>query len=301
MSDSSHESVLGDCILELKKSTLPASAAEEGGNFDFFCSSSVKRKISSWIQDGSAILMGTGGKASVHYGVGKFSYSTDTWAFNVRKNEQLNEEFLYRLLEFNLDYIDYAGFEGSGLRHLRKGFIKSIALNLPPRRVQEKLVSIFRAIDSCLDSVGQLIQKYRDIQVGLMQDLFSRGILPNGKLRPARAQSPELYKETEIGWIPLEWEIKDIQEVLESLTDGPFGSNLKTEHYVVDPGVRVVRLQNLDEYIYSDGDKAFISTKHASSLIRNRVVGGDVLIAGLGMSVTQLDEPAFIQNHFHLL
>lgn len=282
MSDASSDLVLGEFILELKKSTLPASAAEEGGNFDFFCSSPVKRMISSWIQDGPAILMGTGGKASVHYGFGKFSYSTDTWAFSIKQNEYLNEEFLYRLLEYELDYIDYAGFEGSGLRHLRKGFIKKIRLALPSRETQEKLVSVFKALDSNLDSISRMIQKYQDIQVGLTQDLISRGILPNGKLRPDVDQSPELYKDTEIGRVPMDWEIKDIEEVLESLIDGPFGSNLKTEHYVVDPGVRVIRLQNLSEYIYADGDKVFISARHAASLTRNRVVGGDVLIAGLG-------------------
>ena len=39
-----------------------------------------------------------------------------------------------------------------------------------------------------------------------MHDLFTRGIGPDGQLRPPREQAPELYQETPIGWIPKEWE-----------------------------------------------------------------------------------------------
>ena len=68
----------------------------------------------------------------------------------------------------------------------------------------------------------------------------------------------------------------------ESLVDGPFGSNLKTEHYVAEPGVRVVRLQNIQSGYFDDTEKAFIRESHADKLNRNKVLSGDVLIASLG-------------------
>lgn len=64
--------------------------------------------------------------------------------------------------------------------------------------------------------------------------------------------------------------------------DGPFGSNLKTEHYVMERGVRVVRLQNVLAGQYNDSDRAFISRAHAEYLSRHRVNPGDILVAGLG-------------------
>jgi type I restriction enzyme S subunit len=64
--------------------------------------------------------------------------------------------------------------------------------------------------------------------------------------------------------------------------DGPFGSNLKTEHYVENPGVRVVRLQNILSGEYDDSERAFVTERHATSLARNRVTAGDALIASLG-------------------
>jgi len=50
--------------------------------------------------------------------------------------------------------------------------------------------------------------KYKAIKAGMMQDLFTRGIdAKTGKLRPSFQEAPELYKETELGWIPKEWEV----------------------------------------------------------------------------------------------
>ncbi len=47
-----------------------------------------------------------------------------------------------------------------------------------------------------------------------MQDLFTRGITADGKLRPPREQAPELYQETPIGWIPKEWKPKKLGKIV---------------------------------------------------------------------------------------
>jgi type I restriction enzyme S subunit len=65
-----------------------------------------------------------------------------------------------------------------------------------------------------------------------------------------------------------------------SITDGPFGSNLKTEHYTTT-GPRVIRLQNIGDGVFVDA-KAHISEKHFESLIKHEVLPGDIVIAALG-------------------
>ena len=65
-----------------------------------------------------------------------------------------------------------------------------------------------------------------------------------------------------------------------SITDGPFGSNLKTEHYT-DSGPRVIRLQNIGDGIYVD-EEAHISERHFQRLQKHRVFAHDVVIAGFG-------------------
>lgn len=165
---------------------------------------------------------------------------------------------------------------------LNKESLRAIRIPYPNLPDQKKIATVLSSIDAAIEKTEALIEKYQQIKAGLMHDLFTRGVLPNGQLRPPREQAPELYQRTPIGWIPTEWKRQSVSLVIESIADGPFGSNLKTEHYVVDPGVRVVRLQNVAEYEYNDADKAFVSDRHAAYLLRNKVIAGDVLIAGLG-------------------
>ena len=70
---------------------------------------------------------------------------------------------------------------------------------------------------------------------------------------------------------------------MNSITDGPFGSNLKTAHYT-DHGPRVIRLQNIGDGVFSDA-RAYISDERYERLQKHRVLPGDVLIAALGESL----------------
>jgi type I restriction enzyme S subunit len=65
-----------------------------------------------------------------------------------------------------------------------------------------------------------------------------------------------------------------------SITDGPFGSKLKTAHYT-DSGPRVIRLANVGDGNFVDA-KAHISEAHFAALQKHRVFPGDLVIAALG-------------------
>src|SRR5262249_41481481 len=78
------------------------------------------------------------------------------------------------------------------------------------------------------------------------------------------------------------WSFKPLNDLVESAVDGPFGSNLKSEHYVSEPGVRVVRLQNIGIGAFDDTDRAWVSNIHGSRLARHEVRPDDVLVASLG-------------------
>lgn len=65
-----------------------------------------------------------------------------------------------------------------------------------------------------------------------------------------------------------------------SITDGPFGSKLKTVHYT-DSGPRVIRLQNVGEAEFIDA-RAHIEASHFDTLQKHRVFPGDIVIAALG-------------------
>jgi type I restriction enzyme, S subunit len=69
-----------------------------------------------------------------------------------------------------------------------------------------------------------------------------------------------------------------------AITDGPFGSNLKTAHYT-DVGPRVIRLQNIGDAVFRD-ERAHISQEHFSRLRHHEVREGDVVVALLGASAS---------------
>jgi len=68
-----------------------------------------------------------------------------------------------------------------------------------------------------------------------------------------------------------------------SLTDGPFGSNLKTEHYT-EAGPRVIRLQNIGDGQFINAE-AHISDDHYEQLKKHAAYPGDVVIASLGVEL----------------
>lgn len=68
--------------------------------------------------------------------------------------------------------------------------------------------------------------------------------------------------------------------VEQGITDGPFGSNLKSEHYTTD-GPRVVRLQNIGDGHFRD-ERAHISDERFGLLQKHSIAAHDVLVASLG-------------------
>jgi type I restriction enzyme S subunit len=80
---------------------------------------------------------------------------------------------------------------------------------------------------------------------------------------------------------PRRWRPRRFGDLTERFSDGPFGSNLKTEHYTAS-GIRVVRLQNVGIGRFIDSDKTYVSPEHFQVLIRHECLPGDVIAATLG-------------------
>jgi type I restriction enzyme S subunit len=243
--------------------------------------------------------MGTGGVASVHLGKGRYAYSTDTWAIRIKESSKLTQPYAYRVLELSLPKIDYAGFEGSGLRHLRKSYIKDFRFLAPSDSApQKRIVSILDGIDTAIEKTEALIAKYQQIKAGLMHDLFTRGVLPNGQLRPPREQAPEMYQETAIGWIPKEWEVSGLAAKgrvgTSWIRTGPFGSALKGEHWR-SHGHPVITIGALGEgNILSEG-LLFVNDRDATRLHDFQLKAGDVVfsrVADVGRSIVVREDQA---------
>ena len=80
---------------------------------------------------------------------------------------------------------------------------------------------------------------------------------------------------------PMGWETSLVRDTSELISDGPFGSNLKSSHYVPE-GIRVIRLGNIGIGKFLDEDKAYISEEHYATLKKYTCHAGEIVIGTLG-------------------
>lgn len=256
----------------------PAEVLSEDGPFPIVGTGGIYGRAKAALFPGPAVVVARKGSLGNPQFMKDPFWPVDT-TYAVIPKSGIEAKWLY----YNLDKYDLTKLnEATGVPSISRDWLCRISFDDPGSTQQRRIAEILSTLDDAIEQTEALIAKTQQVKAGLMHDLFTRGVTPDCRLRPTREQAPDLYMESPLGWIPKEWETKTIAAIAESLVDGPFGSNLKSEHYVDEPGVRVVRLQNIQEGCYDDCDPAFVSRRHADYLSRNEVNSGDVLIAALG-------------------
>ncbi len=91
----------------------------------------------------------------------------------------------------------------------------SLPISIPPTKAeQEAIAAALSDADALIESLTQLIAKKRQIKQGAMQELLT------GKRRlPGFATATSGYQQTEVGVIPADWEIDDVEN-LANITTG---------------------------------------------------------------------------------
>ncbi|NQU24699.1 MAG: restriction endonuclease subunit S [Candidatus Nealsonbacteria bacterium] len=146
--------------------------------------------------------------------------------------------------------------------------------NLPQQR---KIAAILTTVDNLIEKTEALIAKYQAVKQGMMHDLFTRGIDQHGHLRPPYDEAPELYKQSELGWIPKEWDEPTFDDV--TPLDAPicYGIVQPGEHD--EKGIPVVAIYNLKtDFTGLHRSSPSIESKY----VRSRIRGGDVLLSVKG-------------------
>ena len=93
--------------------------------------------------------------------------------------------------------------------------------------------------------------------------------------------------DTDLPSLPASWVWATLDQIAalgkHALTDGPFGSNLKTAHYTAS-GPRVIRLQNIGDGEFLDAE-AHIGDAHFQTLRKYEAKAGDIVFAALGYNL----------------
>ena len=185
---------------------------------------------------------------------------------------------------------------------LKVPHMRNFLVPIPPLAQQQKIAKILSTVDNLIEKTQTLIDKYTAIKQGMMADLFTRGIdmttgdTPNskgGKLRPSIEDAPELYKQTELGWVPKEWEVEylgDIAAISSGITLGNeySGSDAVEVAYLrvanVQDGyldlseVKTVKIppSNVSKYLLEIGDVLMNEGGDFDKLGRGTIWGGEV-------------------------
>lgn len=198
--------------------------------------------------------------------------------FEPKNVNQLNKTFLYYLLVGFEVQNEILGFINAGAQgNIGKADFERIRVNFPPLPQQQKISKILSTVDNVIEKTESAIAKYQAIKQGLMHDLFTRGIDVNtGLLRPTPQEAPELYKESALGLIPVEWVV---EELIDLCSEKPkyginaaaveYNNNLPTYFRITDidkngnfskTGRKSVDNQYSNQYYLKKGDVVFART-----------------------------------------
>lgn len=172
-------------------------------------------------------------------------------------------------------------FYGAGTTRINISKVKlmDLLLQLPPLKEQEKIADILSTADDKIDAIAVQIEKAKTLKKGLLQKLLSEGI------------GHSEFKDSELGKIPESWEVVPFLELADknvnhSFTGGPFGSDLKSEHYT-NEGVRVIQLQNIGDGSFINNDFVYTSEEKAKALKTCQIYPNDIILAKMAEPVAR--------------
>lgn len=195
------------------------------------------------------------------------------------KNGANSNRLLYYILQSNTiqKIIDiYAS--GSTIKHASSAipYLSTIVPTSPNE--QKKIAEIFATIDSAIEKTDTLIEKYKRMKTGMMQDLFRYGMDKSGKIRSEKTHK---FKDSLLGRIPVEWEVLPLQNIVTSVVD----NRGKTPPNNIAGDVELIESSSIS-FVNRFPDYSMV-TKYVSnnvfnSWFRDHPKTGDILISTVG-------------------
>lgn len=244
------------------KSKIKAGEGLDKGEYPFYTSSSIQNK---WLKDFEfntrALILGTGGKANLHFADGRFSVSTDCFALS-SKQEEVNIKYAYYYLNYNIHILE-RGFKGAGLKHISKEYVENIEIAYPEFEIQNKIVAILDKVQSIIDKREETIQKYDELLRATFLNMFG---IKNSQF--------EYWEDISIGELG--------KEPKKSFRTGPFGSSLKHERFQEEGEVAVLGIDNAVDNIFKWKKRRFLPIEEFDEFSRYQVFPRDVIITIMG-------------------
>jgi type I restriction enzyme, S subunit len=267
-------SVLGDVATLQRGFDLPIQNRTEGRH-PVYGSNGIDGFNDDAMLPGPGVITGRSGTIGlVHYEQAAY------WPLNttlyVKDFHGNDERYIYYFLQ-TLDLGRFAA--ATGVPSLNRNFVHPFPVVMPPLSEQRKIARILTAVDKLTEKTDALIAKYQAIKQGMMHDLFTRGVDEDGHLRPPYEDAPKFYKQSELGWIPKEWQCVRCTEVCREIV---VGIVIQPTQYYASEGVPVLRSANVRESGILGTDLVFMSEESNRRLAKSMLRTGDVVTVRTG-------------------
>jgi type I restriction enzyme S subunit len=201
-------------------------------------------------------------------------------------NEKVDSEYLVWLIESIRSELE-ALSTGSTVKGIRLAELLSLKVFCPNKQEQTQIATILSTIDRAIEQTEALIAKQQRIKTGLMQDLLTKGIDENGNIR---SEETHEFKDSPLGRIPVEWEVKRLGEIGEFAN----GVNKSKEHFGF--GTKFVNISDvypdhLDVYLLSRINVSKIEIDHYG------VEVGDILMDRSSVKLEGVGYPTVFEGY----
>lgn len=181
-----------------------------GEAYPIYGTGGVMGYTGAMLNSGPAVL--TGRKGTIdrpEYVEGDF-WHVDT-VFCIKPDETVDCKLLYyAFASRNLSYLN----EATGVPSVSSSALYGVRFLFPSSTdEQRRIAGILSTCDEVIMRSRSAVEKLRKIKAGMLNDFFTRGIDDDGRLRPSPQQAPKLYKDSSLGPIPKEWEVKRLGEI----------------------------------------------------------------------------------------
>ena len=185
----------------------------DGGMYPIYGSNGLIGFTNDYFLNGVFLLVGrVGASGETHLVSGKV-WASDNCLIGECKSDT-TPVFIYYLLK----YLDLKKFITQTAQPLiTQSFVNNLQIILPPLPEQRKIAEILETVDNAIEKTDAIIEKYKRIKQGLMQDLLTRGIAESDELGvmsyELRDEKKHRFKDSPLGRIPEEWEVVELGEI----------------------------------------------------------------------------------------
>lgn len=256
-----------------------------------------------WIKPGS-VLMALAGQGKTKGSVAALEIPAtcnQSMAAIEPDPDRINYKQIYYYLKSR--YHAIRGLVGDDRDGLNLEHVKSIKVPLPTLAEQEYITSYLdektTLIDSTIRKKEKLIELLLEERTAIINQAVTRGLDPNVTMKDSVVEW--------IGKIPENWVIKPLKHIksaeANSFVDGPFGSNLKSEHFVENSDVYVIESGFITTGRFITKRFKTITKEHFETIKRSECKPGDIILAKIGANygmsgiLPYLDKPAVVSGN----